>query len=42
MSGADAVAKIQAGADAVQIYSGLIYAGPGLVSEAANAIKSMR
>lgn len=42
MSGADAVAKIQAGADVVQIYSGLIYAGPGLVSEAANAIKSMR
>ena len=42
MSGADAVAKIQAGADVVQIYSGLIYAGPGLVSEAAHAIKSMR
>ena len=30
-SGADAYAKIRAGARAVQIYSGLVYRGPGLV-----------
>ena len=39
MSGADAVSKINAGADVVQIYTGLIYKGPGLVSQAAKAIK---
>jgi dihydroorotate dehydrogenase len=38
MSGADARAKIDAGADLVQIYTGLIYKGPALVSEAARAI----
>lgn len=37
-SGADAVAKINAGADAVQIYTGMIYKGPALVHEAAQAI----
>ncbi len=42
MSGADAVSKIQAGADVVQIYTGLIYQGPGLVAEAANSIKKSR
>ena len=42
MSGADARAKIDAGADLVQIYTGLIYRGPGLVPEAALAIKSRR
>ena len=42
MSGEDAVAKIRAGADVVQIYSGLVYAGPGLVTDAAKAIKAMR
>jgi dihydroorotate dehydrogenase len=42
MSGADAVEKISAGADVVQIYTGLIYRGPGLVAEAANAIKKCR
>lgn len=30
-SGADAYAKIRAGADAVQLYSALVYGGPGLV-----------
>ena len=40
MSGADAVSKIRAGADVVQIYTGLIYKGPELVTEAALAIKS--
>ncbi len=39
MSGADARAKIEAGADLVQIYTGLIYRGPALVAEAARAIK---
>jgi dihydroorotate dehydrogenase len=38
MSGADARAKIEAGADLVQIYTGLIYQGPGLVSECARAL----
>ncbi|MCX7257128.1 MAG: quinone-dependent dihydroorotate dehydrogenase [Polaromonas sp.] len=42
MSGADAVSKIKAGADVVQIYTGLIYKGPALVSEAALAIKKSR
>jgi dihydroorotate dehydrogenase len=39
MSGADAVSKIKAGADAIQIYTGLIYKGPALVAEAARAIQ---
>ncbi len=42
MSGADAVSKIKAGADVVQIYTGLIYKGPALVGEAARAIKGLR
>ena len=42
LSGADAVSKIEAGADVVQIYTGLIYRGPALVSEAARAIKAIR
>ncbi len=39
MSGADARAKLDAGADLVQIYTGLIYRGPALVSEAARALR---
>jgi dihydroorotate dehydrogenase len=42
MSGAEAVAKIAAGADLVQIYTGLIYRGPALVSEAARELKRLR
>jgi len=42
LSGADAVSKIQAGADVVQIYTGLIYKGPELVTQAAQAIKKSR
>jgi dihydroorotate dehydrogenase len=42
MSAQDAVSKIEAGADLVQIYTGLIYRGPDLVSEAALAIKALR
>ena len=38
MSGADARSKLQAGADLVQIYTGLIYRGPELVREAALAL----
>ncbi len=37
-SAADARAKIEAGADLVQIYTGLIYRGPALVTEAARAL----
>ena len=38
MSAKDAVSKIEAGADVVQIYTGLIYEGPALVEHAAKAI----
>jgi len=41
MSADDAVSKIRAGADVVQIYTGLIYEGPALVARAARAIKAM-
>jgi dihydroorotate dehydrogenase len=41
LSAQDAVSKIRAGADVVQIYTGLIYRGPGLVKEAAQAIAAM-
>ena len=40
MSAADAVSKIKAGADVVQIYTGLIYSGPALVADAAREIKA--
>jgi dihydroorotate dehydrogenase len=39
MSGKDAQEKILAGASLVQIYSGLIYRGPKLISECAAALK---
>lgn len=39
MSGADAREKIMAGASLVQLYSGLIYRGPELVNECANALR---
>ena len=38
MSGADARAKRAAGADLVQLYTGLIYKGPALVIDAARAL----
>ncbi|MBS3746967.1 MAG: quinone-dependent dihydroorotate dehydrogenase, partial [Wenzhouxiangellaceae bacterium] len=38
MSGGDAVAKIAAGADVVQLYTGFIYNGPNLVHDCAHAI----
>jgi dihydroorotate dehydrogenase len=40
MSGADAKSKIDAGADLVQIYTGLIYKGAPLVRESALATRS--
>jgi dihydroorotate dehydrogenase len=40
LSAHDAVSKIKAGADVVQIYTGLIYKGPELVKEAALGIKN--
>lgn len=36
-SGSDAVAAIHAGADLVQLWTGLVYAGPGLIGEAVAA-----
>ena len=41
LSGEDARSKLAAGADVVQIYSGLIYKGPGLVTECAQALKGV-
>ena len=40
MSGADAREKIGAGASLVQLYTGLIYGGPGLVGECVRALCS--
>ena len=39
-SGADAYAKIRAGAKAVQLYSALVYAGPGLVMDIRKDLKA--
>ncbi|MFM2449178.1 MAG: hypothetical protein RIS44_1628 [Pseudomonadota bacterium] len=41
MSGEDAVAKRKAGADLVQIYTGFIYKGPGLITQAGQALKRL-
>lgn len=41
-SGEAAVAKCQAGADLVQLYTGLIYRGPSLVQECARALREAR
>ena len=38
LSGADAQEKLQAGAALVQVYSGLVYRGPGLVKDILTAI----
>ncbi|MGQ0709594.1 MAG: quinone-dependent dihydroorotate dehydrogenase [Rhodoferax sp.] len=42
LSAQDAVSKIQAGADVVQIYTGLIYRGADLVVQSARAIQALR
>lgn len=39
LGGADAVAKTNAGATAVQIYSGLIYRGPALIGDCVSALR---
>lgn len=41
-SGRQAVEKIEAGADAVQLYTGLIYQGPKLIAECVQALARMR
>ena len=42
LSGADAAAKIGAGAKLVQFYSGMIYRGPELIRESVDAIRDAR
>jgi dihydroorotate dehydrogenase len=42
MRGEDAAAKIAAGAQLVQLYSGLVYAGPALVRECAAALRQSK
>jgi len=42
MSGADACAKVAAGADLVQLYTGFIYKGPALVGEVAQMLSERR
>ncbi|MEO5693402.1 MAG: quinone-dependent dihydroorotate dehydrogenase [Usitatibacter sp.] len=39
LSGADAKAKIDAGASLVQVYTGFIYRGPGLIAQARRALR---
>jgi dihydroorotate dehydrogenase len=39
VSGTDAVEKMKAGASLVQVYSGLVYRGPGLVREILGQVK---
>ena len=42
LSGGDAAAKLAAGADLVQVYTGLIYKGPPLVADCARALQAAR
>ena len=42
VSAADALAKRDAGADVVQLYTGLIYRGPALIVDAARALRGQR
>jgi len=42
LDGSDAVEKLEAGADLVQVYSGLIYRGPHLVTECVDEIRRQR
>lgn len=42
LSGADAVAKMAAGASLVQVYSGLVYRGPDLIGDCVDAIRRRR
>lgn len=40
-TGTDAVAKIQAGANLVQFYTGMVYRGPALIGESVDAIRAL-
>jgi dihydroorotate dehydrogenase len=42
VSGADAAAKIEAGASLVQFYTGMVYRGPGLIGASVVAIRALR
>ena len=42
VSGADAAAKLEAGASLVQFYTGMIYRGPALIGECVEAIRKIR
>lgn len=42
LAGADAAAKIDAGATLVQFYTGFVYRGPALIGEAVESIRSAR
>lgn len=42
MSGHDAVVKVNNGASLVQLYTGLIYHGPGLISDVINNLKRLK
>ncbi len=39
LKGVDALEKLQAGAALIQVYSGLIYRGPQLIAECAEALR---
>jgi dihydroorotate dehydrogenase len=41
MTGADAAARIEAGASLVQIYTGFIYSGPDLIADCVDAIRGL-
>ena len=42
LSGADAAAKIDAGATLVQFYTGMVYRGPDLISESVDALRASK
>ena len=42
MTGADAVEKIEAGAQLVQLFTGFIYNGPKLVADSVEAVEAWR
>jgi dihydroorotate dehydrogenase len=42
LDGADAVAKIAAGASLVQFYTGMVYRGPALIAACVNALRAQR
>ena len=39
MNGSDAAQRIAAGASLIQLYTGLVYTGPGLVGDCVDAIR---